>query len=116
MTCIEIKEACGGLEKEVNGITSVVGQMVRGFVVESKQRYGANSDIKEENPMCLNIKASLLPCPLSSMPLENLDCLVLHPRQMPGNSGVQKMLLFAPNICVLLFLKKDSTAHRRAKD
>lgn len=107
---------CGALEKEVNGVTSVAGHMVRGFVGESKQRYGANSDIKEENPMCLNIRALLLPCPLSLMPLENLDCLVLHPQQMPGSRAVQKMVLFAPSICVLPYLKKDSTAHRRAKD
>lgn len=38
--------------------------------------------------------------------LENLDRLVLHPRQMPGGCGVQNMVVFAPIICVLQYQRK----------
>lgn len=65
MTCIEIDEAKWRLAE---GGTYVVGQMLRGFVVESRQRYGVSSDVKEANLICLNIRPLPLPCPLSLMP------------------------------------------------
>lgn len=100
----------GGLQKVVKGITYVVGQMLRGFVVESRQRCGISSDVTEANPICLNIGTLPLPfCPLPLMPrwchCRSCTAWFCIPDRCLA-SVVQNTVLFALIICVLQYLEK----------